>query len=41
LYLRAEGEAMSVVAQFIGKTVPDKSGNYKNLGVKGFQDAQK
>jgi len=31
----------NVVAQFIGREGPDKSGNYKNPWVKSFQNAQK
>jgi hypothetical protein len=31
---------LNVVAQFIGRKRPDKSGNYKNSEVKGFQNAK-
>jgi hypothetical protein len=31
---------LNVVAQFIGRKRPDKSGNYKDSEVKGFQNAK-
>jgi hypothetical protein len=30
----------NVVAQFIGREEPDKSGNYENLEAKGFKNAK-